>query len=181
MSDKPLASKGSSRLSRVRCGKCPACLQPDCGKCDSCRRKRKFGGDGSSKQACALRQCKNLVPRKEVKSGTYRASNRQPSSYPSRSEVGTRRRAGALRQKNEIPNASVMEEMGFRIPPSILTTKSIKRTRQNISSMKYSKRTKPSSLPAYICGKAVKKAPQGVCSACGKDDNHDTILLCDGG
>lgn len=43
--------------SRKRCGKCEGCHREDCGHCLECVHKKKFGGDGSSKQACLTRKC----------------------------------------------------------------------------------------------------------------------------
>ena len=42
---------------RGRCGECAACLRQDCGTCDVCKKKIKFGGDGSSHKVCLLRRC----------------------------------------------------------------------------------------------------------------------------
>lgn len=48
------------RSYRVRCGQCEACSRQDCRVCDECVRKKKYGGDGSSKRACLQRKCQNL-------------------------------------------------------------------------------------------------------------------------
>ena len=45
----------------TRCGECEGCLRDDCRQCVECLRKKKYGGDGSSKQACVLRKCLNYV------------------------------------------------------------------------------------------------------------------------
>jgi hypothetical protein len=47
-------------VARTRCGVCAACRQDDCGTCEPCSRKRKFGGDGTSKHACILRRCHEI-------------------------------------------------------------------------------------------------------------------------
>uniref|UniRef100_A0ABD2X5D8 DNA (cytosine-5)-methyltransferase n=1 Tax=Trichogramma kaykai TaxID=54128 RepID=A0ABD2X5D8_9HYME len=47
-------------LKRRRCGTCEACLEVDCGKCASCKDKPRFGGPGTSKQACLKRRCPNM-------------------------------------------------------------------------------------------------------------------------
>jgi len=54
------SGKKTTRTHRRRCGQCPACLREDCGTCEECCHKKKFGGDGSSKQACLHRRCQNL-------------------------------------------------------------------------------------------------------------------------
>lgn len=40
-----------------RCGRCDGCQREDCGECFECLHKKKFGGDGSSKQRCMNRIC----------------------------------------------------------------------------------------------------------------------------
>ncbi len=47
----------SKRLSR--CMKCKPCLKEDCGKCQNCKKKKKFGGKGTTK-SCVKRNCKKL-------------------------------------------------------------------------------------------------------------------------
>mmetsp|Transcript_18695 Transcript_18695/g.28401 ORF Transcript_18695/g.28401 Transcript_18695/m.28401 type:complete len:615 (+) Transcript_18695:143-1987(+) len=74
----PASSKTSSSSKRkgrrVRCGECPACVREDCGVCIYCLRKKKFGGDGSSKDACIHRKCKNLQERNSSKKQKHRSS-----------------------------------------------------------------------------------------------------------
>ncbi|OXU18829.1 hypothetical protein TSAR_015341 [Trichomalopsis sarcophagae] len=48
------------KLKRRRCGACEACLETDCGQCASCKNMIKFGGTGTSKQACVKRRCPNM-------------------------------------------------------------------------------------------------------------------------
>ena len=47
-------------LKRRRCGACEACLETDCGECTNCKNMIKFGGPGTSKQACVKRRCPNM-------------------------------------------------------------------------------------------------------------------------
>lgn len=47
-------------LKRRRCGACEACLEPDCGQCSNCKNMIKYGGPGTSKQACVHRRCPNM-------------------------------------------------------------------------------------------------------------------------
>lgn len=47
-------------LKRRRCGICEFCQQPNCGECSACKNMLKFGGTGSSKQACNQRRCPNM-------------------------------------------------------------------------------------------------------------------------
>jgi len=53
------------KKARIRCGTCEACMRPDCGGCSQCVQKRKFGGNGTSKQACIHRRCSDLRDRME--------------------------------------------------------------------------------------------------------------------
>lgn len=47
-------------LKRRRCGTCEACLEIDCGECANCKNMIKYGGPGTSKQACIKRKCPNM-------------------------------------------------------------------------------------------------------------------------
>lgn len=47
-----------------RCGECEGCLRKDCGQCEECKNKKKFGGSGTSKQACVMRRCVVVEERK---------------------------------------------------------------------------------------------------------------------
>ncbi len=40
---------------KYRCGACASCMQDSCGKCGNCLDKKRFGGRGCRKQACAKR------------------------------------------------------------------------------------------------------------------------------
>jgi len=51
------------KRARVRCQECDACQRDDCGTCVNCLKKKKFGGDGSCKEACVRRKCGNLRER----------------------------------------------------------------------------------------------------------------------
>lgn len=45
---------------KVRCKRCKGCLlQQDCGQCVDCKDKPRFGGQGTRKQQCKKRQCRN--------------------------------------------------------------------------------------------------------------------------
>jgi hypothetical protein len=70
------------RTCRMRCGECVACLSEDCKTCSDCVRKKKYGGDGSSKLACIKRRCLNL---------RYRADN---YGYSNKSRRGNSNGAG---------------------------------------------------------------------------------------
>ena len=49
----------SSRVRRVRCKECTACLRDDCMECVFCLDMRKHGGPGTMKQTCIKRRCLN--------------------------------------------------------------------------------------------------------------------------
>ena len=51
----------SSRVRRVRCKQCEACLRDDCKECVFCRDMRKHGGPGTMKQTCIKRRCLNPI------------------------------------------------------------------------------------------------------------------------
>lgn len=50
-----------SKARRRRCGVCENCQEPDCGTCSACKDMVKFGGTGTSKQACVKRKCPNMI------------------------------------------------------------------------------------------------------------------------
>ena len=53
-----LAKGGQSpppKAVKYRCGMCAACARRECGECGNCRDKKRFGGRGCRKQACAKR------------------------------------------------------------------------------------------------------------------------------
>lgn len=50
---------------RVRCKKCVACLREECRLCYACKGKKKYGGDGRSRQSrdpCIFRRCLIIYP-----------------------------------------------------------------------------------------------------------------------
>lgn len=69
---------------RIRCGECLGCLAIECGTCIECKRKTKFGGDGSSKQCCINRRC--LVIHGNESSAGPRVGNARRSS-PNTSQI----------------------------------------------------------------------------------------------
>jgi CXXC zinc finger domain len=87
------------RAYRVRCGECEACLRKDCRKCDECVRKKKYGGDGTSKQACLMRKCPNLkfVPKASA-----------PSSESSNEKK--HKKSDRLRQEEAVTESETIDE-----------------------------------------------------------------------
>lgn len=43
------------KMVKYRCGACAACMRQACGECGNCLDKKRFGGKGCRKQACAKR------------------------------------------------------------------------------------------------------------------------------
>ena len=48
-------------VKRRRCGECEGCTSGNCGECASCADMPRFGGQGSSRQACVQRRCLNMA------------------------------------------------------------------------------------------------------------------------
>jgi hypothetical protein len=203
----PLGSSGADRKSggyaRTRCGQCEACLKPDCGQCIECTRKKKFGGDGSSKQACLLRRCADL--RAKASSGTIRAAaaattaanattnanaTPRPSFTNSSSSDGRRfsdtvstastphssSRQGQQGQQNQ------QEESPFVLRPTSLLEEPPFPTKRPRLALPAASKTTATTTTTHMYGLPIPCVPVGVCTGCGlggKNDPH-VVLLCDG-
>ena len=53
----PIKSEKPTRVSRVPCKICQACIAPECTKCEYCADMIKFGGPGRIRKPCKLRKC----------------------------------------------------------------------------------------------------------------------------
>jgi hypothetical protein len=161
---------------------------PNCGKCIECLRKKKFGGDGSSKQACLLRRCTDLRrnssggtnmmtrPKSTLSSTTTprRASftNSNSNSNSNSNDDGPRlstasTSAAAARQEQQEPPF-------YKRPLSLLTEPPFpKRPRVALSASK-----------THMYGLPIPSVPPlvGVCAECGLggQDDPEVVLLCDG-
>ncbi|XP_067686937.1 uncharacterized protein [Haliotis asinina] len=57
----PWRKKKKGRLG-TECGICPGCVRTeDCSKCRTCKNMKKFGGPGTMKQKCMLKQCNKIM------------------------------------------------------------------------------------------------------------------------
>ena len=164
---------------RTRCGECEACLKPDCGECVECIRKKKFGGDGSSKQACIFRRCTNLQDR--------RSSNENGSSNNHSCKESSKSLVVANTQPNSKKGSSTTwaqrsKGIEFRLPQSMLQERSLKRARLSFEDSDSTTDLLPT--PTHFCGLPIPKVELGVCGRCGKSGEdeleNETILLCDG-
>ena len=50
---------------RKRCGECEGCLAKNCTRCEMCLDMPKYGGKGTKRQTCLMRQCAMLVAENE--------------------------------------------------------------------------------------------------------------------
>ncbi len=109
------------------CGNCQFCLRDDCGSCLSCRDKPKFGGEGTLKQMCELKQCPNkrYAPPAIVSPAKKKTS--VTSSTKSKSNPSTIERNGAQTADN------TADESEDDIPNDlILCQRELKRSREEI-------------------------------------------------
>jgi hypothetical protein len=168
----------SGGYARTRCGECEACLQPDCGQCIECTRKKKFGGDGSSKQACLGRRCTDLRAKKSGGTLTIDMKGPKSTSTTPRASFATSTN-GDRRLSNTLSTASTPrqeqeEPPSFSRPPSLLQEQPFpKRPRLTLA------------LPAsetHMYGLPIPSVQLGVCSECGLggQDDPEVVLLCDG-
>jgi hypothetical protein len=160
------------RYARTRCLECEACLTPDCGQCNECVRKKKFGGDGSSKQACLLRQCTDL--RAKASGGTLMMTGPIPAT-PRASFTNSG--SDGQRLSNTFSTASTpRQDLGE--PPFVLKQPSLLQERP------FPKRPRLASPASktHMYGLPIPSVPLGVCTGCGLggQDDPEVVLLCDG-
>jgi hypothetical protein len=194
------SSLRKSRSFRTRCGECEACVRQDCGSCNECVRKKKFGGDGSSKQACVHRRCSCLqerssrltTPSNNTNSAVSSASNKNsnnkhrassiaagPSVYSGRTPSSTTRPpSNSNSNSNSTRFIAERRDDLFPLPASLLEERSIKRARLNKTLLL----PLPSVKHQHMCGLPIPEKKIGVCGRCGEDEENEneTILLCDG-
>ena len=83
-------STGSRAFPRTRCGECEPCKRKDCGTCNECVRKKKFGGSGTSRQACVHRKCIHLTRQdRPTPSSSSRNTTTPNNTSSNRSRHGT--------------------------------------------------------------------------------------------
>jgi len=92
----PKKTGTSSRIRRVRCKQCEACVRDDCMECVFCKDMRKHGGPGTMKQSCILRRCMNPILPSSAREGSVPQSpNTSPCvEQPSFEKHGKRAKKG---------------------------------------------------------------------------------------
>ena len=194
---------------RVRCGLCGPCLAPDCGKCEHCKRKKKFGGPGTSRQPCVRRKCVEIHGEPSA-AGIELPSRSGSAPPPGVQVVNQRKEPPAGSRTSRGPNADGPERQGDhesssdnngkgprttfsrKKPPkrpfplvSKLETSLLNAPKEDDQSKdteeNAAKRKMRENHFRRIFGKKIPPAPMlGVCAACGDDSKVEIVLLCDG-
>lgn len=147
---------------RSRCGKCEPCCREDCGECISCKRMKKFGGDGRAKDCCQLRRCIQLHSSK-------------PSSEKPRSEASSSSKKTALPPPPQAPidkiRETLVEKNTFDVVEYLLNPPE-------------PKVKKPKLDESTIYGQPIPVLKKvDACAACQKSTIRrvsEQVLLCDG-
>ena len=77
------AASRAAAIKRRRCGECEGCTRGNCGECASCADMPRFGGQGSSRQACVGRRClkmESCVLAMDADGNVLRMPPRMPST-----------------------------------------------------------------------------------------------------
>ena len=106
---------GSSRVRRVRCKQCDACLRDDCRECVFCRDMRKHGGPGTMKQTCIKRRCLNpILPSSVTMNGGEAAV--QTAVKPLLEPPNTGRKEKRPSETEESPTSPKIPKLDFDTP-----------------------------------------------------------------
>jgi len=158
-----------AKLNRIRCGECEACNNTDCGCCKQCLRKVKFGGDGTGKEACVRRRCRNLKDRSQYSRKRSIDDDHGSSVVYGNSRHRRGQNDGTVPGAHDSPKSLRTNKIALKIkailPPKINTRKS-------------------KSMVDQLYGRPLPKNPSDVCAGCcGARDMElhlEPILLCDG-
>ena len=192
---------------RTRCGQCPQCLAEDCGKCEHCRLKKRFGGNGTSRNSCVHRRCVAIHGSEEQQRfGNSNGSlpsvaSARPASVPSAATPRTRRGSvgdASVRQGDPgsssdtnnkgLATASSRKKNPKRPFPEISTLErsllaGSKDPQKEESTEPHAKKQgfKSGSQFRRIFGRIPPPNPLvGACALCQDDSKAETVLLCDG-
>ncbi|KAL7576428.1 hypothetical protein ACA910_018231 [Epithemia clementina (nom. ined.)] len=184
----------------------PAVNLPVRGACEHCLRKKKFGGDGTSRQPCVRRRCivihgdpsdwqgqQHSGATKATPPGVPQVS--QPKEPPTSSSRVQRPPVADGPGRHGDPESS-SDTNGKAAAVNSSRKKLPKRRFPEVSNLETSlipipqeektiePQTKKADVKKYyrrIFGRKLPPAPLiGVCAACGDDSKPETVLLCDG-
>jgi hypothetical protein len=210
---------------RVRCGECEACTREDCGLCEPCKKmvsrgdfcikygffeanlcyfyltlcitheKKKFGGDGSCKETCVHRRCRDLkerAPSAEKKRKALKkavAPNEEEKNLDEVTEIAPSRRTPSLARS---PTTSSKASSRRSRKDSKRKSKSptSKKEKSSQSSRIASSETdgvlgrNTNNDMEFLYGRAIPSFARETCAGCvGKRDEElgsEPIIICDG-
>ena len=210
---------------RVRCGECEACTREDCGLCEPCKKmvsrgdfcikygffeahlyyfylilcitheKKKFGGDGSCKETCVHRRCRDLkerAPSAEKKRKAPKkaiAPTEDGKNLDEVTEIAPSRRTPSLARS---PTASSKASSRRSRKDSKRNSKSPASKKERSSQSSHNASSETDGIPGrntnndmeFLYGRAIPSYARETCAGCvGKRDEElgsEPIIICDG-
>jgi len=164
---------------RRRCGKCEPCLRTDCGECEECVNKKRFGGDGSSRQSCLFKRCVLLYPASAVSASAVQQHQPVPMTKRMARPPATSAPDPTSVPENARKGSKISSEQSKRYkrnfpPTGLLESQLLKHESEGGRSKKLKTITSPKFM-----GRTLPFSPIGACARC-QTDKDETVLLCDG-